>query len=54
VTIKKELEEAKTNNAALAHYINTKRKEEEDRRKEDAHKKAEEGQSSKGLFLPAS
>jgi hypothetical protein len=52
--VEKELEEAKMNNAALARYINAKRKEEEDRRKEEAHKKAKEGQSSKGLFLPAS
>jgi hypothetical protein len=41
-------------NAALAHYINAKRKEEEDWRKEEAHRKAEEGQSSKCLFPLAS
>jgi hypothetical protein len=46
--VEKELEEVKTNNTTLAHYINAKRK------KEDAHKKAEEGQSSKGLFPPTS
>jgi hypothetical protein len=52
--IEKELEEAKMNNAALARYINAKRKNEEDQRKEESCKKAEEGQSSKGLFPPAS
>jgi hypothetical protein len=41
-------------NAALARYINIKRKKEEDRRKEEAHKKAVEGESSKGLFPPNS
>jgi hypothetical protein len=50
--VEKQLEEAKTNNNALARYINTKRKE-EDQRKEEARKKVEEGQSSKGLFPPA-
>jgi hypothetical protein len=44
----------KTNNAALTHYIDAKRKKEEDRRKEEARKKAEEGQSYKGIFPPAS
>jgi hypothetical protein len=53
-SIEKELEQVKTNNAALARYINAKRKKEEDRRKEEACKKAEEGQSSKGIFPPAS
>jgi hypothetical protein len=42
------------NNAALAHYINAKRKKEEDQRMVEAHKKALEGQRSKGLFPPAS
>jgi hypothetical protein len=41
--VEKELEEVKMNNATLAHYINAKRKKEEDRRKEEARKKAEEG-----------
>jgi hypothetical protein len=53
VVVEKELEKAKTNNVALAHYINAKRKEEE-HKKEEARKKAEEGQSSKCLFPPAS
>jgi hypothetical protein len=30
VTVEKELEETKMNNAALAHYIDAKRKEEDD------------------------
>jgi hypothetical protein len=51
--VKEELQQAKTDNAALARYINTKKKKLEDRRKEDARKKAEEGQSSKGIFPPA-
>jgi hypothetical protein len=34
-------------NAALARYINAKR------RKEETHKKVEEGQTFKGLFSPA-
>jgi hypothetical protein len=45
------------NNTALAHYINARRKKEEDRRKEEAlkkmeknaRKKAREGQSSKDV-----
>jgi ribosome-interacting GTPase 1 len=53
-SVEKELEQTKTNNATLAHYINIKRKKEEDRRKNEAHKKAEEGQSSKDHFPPAS
>jgi hypothetical protein len=53
VAIEKELGEAKMNNATLARYINAKRKK-EDRRKEEACNKVEEGQSSKGLFPPAS
>jgi hypothetical protein len=39
-SVKKELQQAKTDNATLAHYINARRK--EDRRKEETHKKAEE------------
>jgi hypothetical protein len=54
MVVEKELEEAKMNNAALACYINAKRKKEEDRWKEEAHKKADEGQSSKGIFPLAS
>jgi hypothetical protein len=54
VAVEKELGEAKMNNATLARYINAKRKKEEDRRKEEACNKVEEGQSSKGLFPPAS
>jgi ribonuclease BN (tRNA processing enzyme) len=51
--VEKELEEAKTNNVVLTHYMNAKRKKDEDWRKEEARKKVEEGQSSKGLFPPA-
>jgi hypothetical protein len=48
-SVKKELQQAKKDNAALARYINAKRKKEEDQRKEEARKKAEEGQSSKDV-----
>jgi hypothetical protein len=43
-------------NVALAHYINARRKKEEAHKKaeEDALKKVEEGQSSKGIFPPGS
>jgi hypothetical protein len=54
VSIKKELQQAKMDNTALARYINAKRKNEKDRRKEEIRKKAKEGQSSKGPFPPAS
>jgi hypothetical protein len=57
-SVEKELQHAKKDNATLAHYINARRKEEdqmkeEDRKKaeEDAHKKAEEGQSSKDIRI---
>jgi hypothetical protein len=50
-SIEKELQQAKMDNATLARYINAKRKK-EDRRKEEACKKAEEGQRSKGPFSP--
>jgi hypothetical protein len=40
--IKKEFQQAKKDNAALARYINTRRKKEEIWRKEEARKKAEE------------
>jgi hypothetical protein len=53
-SVEKELEQAKTNNAALARYINIKRKKEDDRRKKEVHKKPEEGQTSKGISPPAS
>jgi hypothetical protein len=53
-SVEKEHQQVKMDNATLAHYINVKRKKEEDQRKEEACKKAEEGQSSKGLFPPAS
>jgi hypothetical protein len=46
-SIEKELQQTKTDNTALTCYINTKRKKE-------ARKKAEESESSKGLFPPAS
>jgi septal ring factor EnvC (AmiA/AmiB activator) len=52
-SVEKELQQAKMDNATLAHYINAKRKE-EDQRKEEDRKKAEEDQSSKGTFPPAS
>jgi hypothetical protein len=43
-------------NATLAPYINARRKKEEAHKKaeEDALKKVEEGQSSKGIFSPGS
>jgi hypothetical protein len=55
--VKKELQQVKKDNTALARYINARRKKEEDRRKEDARKKAEEearkktedGQNSKNV-----
>jgi hypothetical protein len=47
-SVEQELQQAKMANAALACYINAKR------RKEEACKKADEGQSSKGPFLSAS
>jgi hypothetical protein len=53
-SIEQELQQAKTVNAAPACYINAKRKKKEDRRNEEARKKAEEGQSSKDPFPPAS
>jgi hypothetical protein len=53
-SVEKELQQMKKDNAALAHYINAKRKEEDRRKeearkktKEEARKKAGEGQSSK-------
>jgi hypothetical protein len=36
-------------NTALTRYINARRKKEQDQRKEEARKKAEEGQSSKDV-----
>jgi hypothetical protein len=41
-SVEEELQQAKTDNTALARYINAKRKK-EDRRKEETHKKAEDG-----------
>jgi hypothetical protein len=41
-SIEKELQQAKTDNAALACYINAKRKKDEDRRNEEARKMAED------------
>jgi hypothetical protein len=35
-SVEKELQQTKTNNVALVHYINARRKKEEDRRKEEA------------------
>jgi hypothetical protein len=54
IAVEKELEQAKMNNVALTRYVNAKRKKEEDRSKEEARKKVEEGQSSKCLFPPPS
>jgi hypothetical protein len=42
---------SKKDNVAVAHYINAKRKKKENRSKEEARKKADEGQSS---FPPTS
>jgi hypothetical protein len=53
-SVEKEVQQFKMDNATLTYYINAKRKKKEDRRKEDACKKAEEGQSSNGPFSPAS
>jgi hypothetical protein len=50
-SVEQELQQAKTDNATLVHYINAERKTEEDRRKEEARKKAEKGWR---LFPPAS
>jgi hypothetical protein len=47
--IEKELQQVKKDNIILARYINAGRKKEEDRRKEEAYKKVEEGQSSKDI-----
>jgi hypothetical protein len=44
-SVEKELQQAKTDNAALARYIIDKRKKEEDQSKEETRKKTEEGQS---------
>jgi hypothetical protein len=57
VSVEKELQQTKMNNATPTRYINARRKKEEDRRKEeackkadkDARKKVEEGQSSKDV-----
>jgi hypothetical protein len=51
MVVEKELEEAKMNNAALACYINAKRKKEEDRWKEEAHKKADRAKAPKASSL---
>jgi hypothetical protein len=48
-SVEKELRQVKKDNAALAHYINARRKKEEDQRKDEAHKKTEEDQSSKDV-----
>jgi hypothetical protein len=40
-SVEKELQQMKTDNAVLARYINARSKKEEDRRKEEARKKAE-------------
>jgi uncharacterized membrane protein YgaE (UPF0421/DUF939 family) len=49
-SIEKELQQTKTDNTTMSHYINAKRKKKEDRRKMEVRKKAEEYQSSKCLF----
>jgi hypothetical protein len=61
-SVEKELQQMKMDTAALTCYINARMKKEEERRKEDAHKKTEEdarkkveeSQSSKGIFPPSS
>jgi hypothetical protein len=48
-SVEKEHQQEKVDNAALAQYINARRKKKEGRRKEEACKKAEESQSSKDV-----
>jgi hypothetical protein len=45
-SVEQELQQAKIDNAALARYINAKRKKEEDQMKDEPRKKAKEDQSS--------
>jgi hypothetical protein len=53
-SVEQELQQAKMDNIAMTHYINAKRKKDDDRRNEEVRKKAEESQSSKVPFSPAS
>jgi hypothetical protein len=53
-SVEQELQQAKTGNIAMTHYINAKRKNDDDQRNEEVRKKAEESQSSKVPFSPAS
>jgi hypothetical protein len=50
-SVEKEFQHAKTDNAALARYINSKRKTEEDRRKEEAYKKQRRAKAPKAHSL---
>jgi hypothetical protein len=50
-SVEKELQHAKKDNAALAHYINARRKKEGDRRKEGTQKKAEEKARRKAMVV---
>jgi hypothetical protein len=50
-TVEKELQQVKKDNATLAHYINARRKKEEDRRKEKARKKADEEAQRKAMVM---
>jgi hypothetical protein len=53
-SIKRELQQAKKDNAAQAHYINARQKKEEARRKEEAQMKAEEAQRKAMVVAPMS
>jgi hypothetical protein len=50
-SVEKELQQAKTDNAALVRYINSKRKTEEDQRKEEACKKRRRAKAPKAHSL---
>jgi hypothetical protein len=50
-SIEKELQQVKKDNAAMARYINARRKKEEARRKEEARKKAEEEARRKPMVV---
>jgi hypothetical protein len=50
-SIEKELQQMKKDNIALARYINARRKNEKDRRNENAQKKAEEEARRKAMVV---
>jgi hypothetical protein len=50
-SVEKELHQAKKDNAALAQYINTRRKKKEFRRKEEARKKIDEEAQRKAMVV---